>query len=92
MKRCRKCGTPIEMERVSVRDECPKCGSDLHICLNCKFYDENKAYGCMEMRAEPPREKERANFCDYFQFREEEEKRGREQAEKIWEEIFGKKK
>lgn len=93
MKRCYHCKTVIEMEKVTRRDECPKCGRDLHVCLNCRFYDEKKAYSCMEVKADPPIEKDRANFCDYFEFKEEEmEKSGRKEAEKMWEEIFKKKK
>jgi predicted RNA-binding Zn-ribbon protein involved in translation (DUF1610 family) len=92
MKRCYNCKNIIEIEKVARRDECPKCGRDLHVCLNCRFYDEEKAYSCAEVRADPPREKDRANFCEYFEFREEEEKKeGRAQAERMWEEIFKKK-
>ena len=39
MKKCHKCGTAIVEESVSRRDECPGCGADLRVCLNCTFYD-----------------------------------------------------
>ncbi|MCX7857333.1 MAG: hypothetical protein N2513_05055 [Deltaproteobacteria bacterium] len=93
MKKCYKCGMLIEIERVSRRDECPNCGSDLHVCLNCRFYDETKANSCIEIKAERQREKDRANFCEYFEFREQkDEKKGKKEAEKLWEELFGRKK
>lgn len=41
--------------------------------------------------AEPQREKDRANFCEYFQFKEyEEEYSGRKKAEEMWKKIFRK--
>jgi hypothetical protein len=39
MKRCHKCGAVIDAEKVSRRDECSGCGSDLRVCLNCAFYE-----------------------------------------------------
>ncbi len=70
MKTCFKCGAAIELEKVSRRDECPGCGTDLRVCLNCAFYAESKANACMEPQAEPVKEKDRANYCDFFRFRE----------------------
>ena len=49
------------------RDTCPKCHSDLHACRNCQFYDPSKNNQCAEPQAEWTREKEAANYCDYFQ-------------------------
>ncbi|MCS7280418.1 MAG: hypothetical protein NZ583_02145 [Desulfobacterota bacterium] len=93
MKRCYNCGTELNYGKVSRRDECPKCGKELHVCLNCRFYDKSKAYLCAEVRADPPLDKDRANFCEYFELKEEEEqKTGRLEAERIWQEIFKKKK
>ena len=45
---------------------CPSCGRDLKICLNCKFYDPGAHWDCRETISEPVRDKDRANFCDYF--------------------------
>ncbi len=45
---------------------CPQCGSDLHCCLNCRFYDPAKHNQCAEPQAEWVRDKESANSCDYF--------------------------
>ena len=46
--------------------ECPVCNTDLHSCLNCKFYDESSHYECKETIDELVKDKERRNFCDYF--------------------------
>lgn len=48
------------------RDECPACGTDLHVCRMCEFYDTSVAKSCREPVAEEVNDKERANFCDYF--------------------------
>ena len=97
MKTCFKCGTAIELEKVSRRDECPKCGSDLRICLNCAFYAESKSNACEEPQAEIVKEKDRANYCDFFRFKETAargsaapQKSGKAEAEKLWNDLFKK--
>ena len=46
---------------------CPECGADLHVCRMCRFHDPNKSRGCREPVADPVRDRERANFCGYFE-------------------------
>ena len=48
------------------RDNCPKCGRDAKICLNCKFYNANVYHECEENNADFEADKDRGNFCDYF--------------------------
>ena len=50
--------------RVSVafRESCPKCGTDLHICLNCNHYDQGSHHECRESSAEWIRNKEKAKL------------------------------
>jgi hypothetical protein len=65
---CWKCGAslkgvPIPLSR---RAECLACHAELHVCRLCHFYDPRVEGKCREDRAEEVREKERANFCDYF--------------------------
>lgn len=65
---CWKCGAalqevPLPMSR---RVQCPTCTAELHVCRMCQFYDHRVSNQCTEDRAEEVREKERANFCDYF--------------------------
>ena len=48
------------------RDECEHCSADLHSCVHCKFYDTGSYNECKESSASVVREKDRANFCDYF--------------------------
>lgn len=66
---CFSCGTSLSFSaEVGRREECPQCRVDVHVCKNCHFYDKNSYNECREPQAEVVREKDRANFCDYFQF------------------------
>ena len=65
---CFSCGQELEFtDRVGFREECEKCGEDVHCCKNCAFYDLNSYNECREPSAEVVREKDRSNYCDYFQ-------------------------
>jgi len=89
VKRCYKCGHNIETESISFKDECPECRSDLHVCLNCMFYDEGKANRCREPQTDYVKERDRSNFCEYFRFNDAETKKpGKEEAEKMWAMLF----
>lgn len=48
------------------REECPHCRADVHVCKNCEHYDPKVYNECRETAADVVREKDRANFCDYF--------------------------
>ncbi|GAB4514228.1 MAG: hypothetical protein Tsb0026_19450 [Sulfuricaulis sp.] len=51
--------------------ECPKCRAYLHSCRLCRFYNPRLTSQCDEERAEEVRDKEGANFCDWFKPRPE---------------------
>ena len=66
---CWKCGYAINLasgSRAGTRDTCPQCASDLHACRNCRHYNPAKHNQCAETQAEWVRDKEAANYCDYF--------------------------
>jgi ribosome-binding protein aMBF1 (putative translation factor) len=66
-KHCWKCGTEWAFARLPGRnDTCDTCGSDLKVCLNCVSYDRKVAYECRDRRAEEIAQKDRSNFCEYF--------------------------
>jgi hypothetical protein len=91
MRRCYKCQNPVTLEFVSRRDECQVCGSDLHVCLNCVFYDETKSNKCREPQAEYVKEKDRSNYCDYFKFKDDQQKQSdKETAEMLWKKLVKK--
>ena len=39
------------------------------MCKNCTFYEPGAHWDCRETIPEAVRDKERANFCDYFKLR-----------------------
>jgi phage FluMu protein Com len=65
--RCHFCSKEVPYEtKIYIRDECPFCKRDLHICLNCEFYDEGAYHQCREPQAEQVFNKEKANVCEFF--------------------------
>ena len=66
--RCWKCGASLAELSLPLRrtDECRACRAELHVCLMCEFYDTTVAKSCRETIAEEVKDKQRANFCDYF--------------------------
>jgi hypothetical protein len=71
VKFCARCKKEIEVDKYFSRKSiCPKCGGDLHICLNCVYYSESAHNKCREPKAEFQWSREKANFCDYFSFME----------------------
>jgi len=70
MRVCALCGRELEETLAVFRSStCPRCGKDLRICLNCRFYKPGAHWDCGETIGEPVAEKDRSNFCEFFQFR-----------------------
>ena len=69
MAGCAFCGSKLEIvgNQVGRRDTCPSCERDVHSCRNCRHFDESVAKGCKEPFAEAPKNRDDANFCEYFQ-------------------------
>jgi hypothetical protein len=66
---CWKCGAaladlPLPVGRA---EYCRACRAEVHVCRMCRFYDLSKAKQCAEPVADPVLNKERANFCGYFE-------------------------
>lgn len=57
-------GLPLPLPRLA---ECPGCRSELHVCRLCSFFDPTVSQACREPVADEVKDKERANFCGYFQ-------------------------
>ena len=64
---CWSCHTSIDLPSHPVNrgEYCPKCMSDVRVCLNCIFFD-SQAKGCIEPEAEDISDRTRANYCEYF--------------------------
>ncbi len=63
---CKKTNEFTITNPVGRRDECSFCKADLHVCKNCQMYDLKSYNECKEPTADVVKEKERANFCDFF--------------------------
>ena len=65
---CWNCGRDLaDIPRpISRHNNCPECFSDLHCCRMCKHFLPERVGVCAEDRADPPVEKENANFCSFF--------------------------
>lgn len=65
---CWKCGASLADLTLPLRrlEECHQCHAELHVCKMCEWYSLSVAKQCRETVAEEVKEKERANFCDYF--------------------------
>jgi len=68
---CYNCNTVLpdydEFSKISRHDECFKCKTILRCCKMCHFYDVLTYNECKEINAERILDKERPNYCSYFQ-------------------------
>jgi hypothetical protein len=66
--KCYRCGASLAEVSLpfSRLEECPECENYLHVCRMCLFFDTAVPKQCREDDAEEVREKERANFCEWF--------------------------
>ncbi len=71
MKSCHHCGRELHLvAKVARVDGCPFCHSDLKCCLNCALHDPGANNQCRESQAEWVTDKDKSNFCEFFEFRE----------------------
>ncbi|MDR3247636.1 MAG: hypothetical protein LBT39_02515 [Treponema sp.] len=66
---CWYCGVPVTAaEPIGRSLRCDTCGKDIRSCRNCRFYSPGSSGNCREPQAaaDPPSDRERANFCDWF--------------------------
>ncbi len=65
---CWRCGASLATLRLPIgrTEECAACRSQLHVCRMCRSWDRARPKQCREDDAEEVRDKERANFCDWF--------------------------
>lgn len=67
MSSCHACGGEFSDDfKVYRTTECPFCGRDVKVCLNCTFYSPGSQYDCSETIPEAVKDKDRSNFCEYF--------------------------
>ncbi len=64
---CWSCGSRLTAFDYQRESDCPHCRKQTHVCRNCRFYAPGRANDCLEPIAEAVQDKQRANFCDYFE-------------------------
>ena len=66
---CWKCGASLaDLSLPLLRtEECRSCRTPLHVCRMCRFFDGSRGRPCLEPVADEVRDRDRANFCGYFQ-------------------------
>lgn len=69
---CWNCGSSLEANPLpfSRHAHCETCFEPVHSCRMCRFHAKSMPGQCEDERADPPTEKENANFCEYFKPRE----------------------
>lgn len=65
---CWNCATALHevLLPVSRHEYCPQCAEAVHCCRMCRHYAPRLAEQCAEDRAEPPTDRQSANFCEFF--------------------------
>ncbi|MGK0298251.1 MAG: hypothetical protein ACI9XC_001869 [Gammaproteobacteria bacterium] len=66
---CWKCGASLAdaLLPLSRLSKCKSCNTDLHVCRLCQFFDTTVNNSCREPIAEKVTDKQKKNFCGYFQ-------------------------
>lgn len=64
---CWHCGADLRAADYGREAACLVCGKPTHCCRNCRFYQRGRPNDCFEPMAEPVSDKQRANFCGYFE-------------------------
>ena len=68
---CWNCGRATGIEgRVARADSCENCLADLRCCRGCRHFQPGRRFQCMEPIETNIANKEKSNFCDYFQMRD----------------------
>ncbi|MBN1697409.1 MAG: hypothetical protein JW881_07835 [Spirochaetales bacterium] len=71
MYRCYYCKSIFEEDIEVFRSTtCSGCGRDVKVCMNCRFYSPGAYWDCRETIDEQVIEKDKANFCAYFELKE----------------------
>lgn len=64
---CWHCGHTLVAVDYQREGECPQCRRQTHVCRNCRFFEPGRPNDCQEPVADPVSDKQRANFCGYFE-------------------------
>ena len=68
VSRCAQCGVllPAGVESTGL---CPKCGSELHSCRQCTYFDTSSRFECSQPIPERIARKDEGNQCAFYSMR-----------------------
>jgi predicted RNA-binding Zn-ribbon protein involved in translation (DUF1610 family) len=64
--KCARCGHEIQQMTIVADSTCPSCGSALHSCSNCNFFDTGSRFECKKPIDKRVESKTKANDCGFF--------------------------
>ena len=64
---CWHCGRGLTAAEYGRETHCPGCTKPTRVCRNCRHFAPGRPNDCVEPMAEAILEKERANFCEFFE-------------------------
>ena len=65
--KCWNCGTGLAKSDYGRENACLTCGKPTRACRNCRWFAPGRPNDCEEPVAERVLDKQRANFCDFFE-------------------------
>lgn len=65
--KCWNCGADLSPQDYGRETNCIGCGKPTRVCRNCRWYAPGHSNACAEPMAERVLEKERANYCEFFE-------------------------
>lgn len=76
VRRCAQCGADqsrAEPAGVAHDAQCANCGTDLHTCTNCRYFEPSVAMECRAEIQQRVARKRSRNDCELFEFKEAQE-------------------
>ncbi len=64
---CWHCGAALGSQDFGRETNCLSCGKPTRVCRNCRWFSSAATNQCREPMAERVLEKERANYCEFFE-------------------------
>jgi hypothetical protein len=65
--KCWQCGSHLAAVDYGRETNCHSCGKPTRVCRNCRWYAPNRPNQCEEPIADRVLDKEKANFCGFFE-------------------------
>jgi hypothetical protein len=63
--KCSRCGNQI-VSLIDMESRCSRCGSDLHACAQCTFFDPGRRWECTQPVTARVAPKDARNACVFF--------------------------